>query len=82
MEDRRELRRKRRRKNQIMAYAAAFMILAVVAILIVYIVIKKVDLMEKILGKGGIYILRKFFGIILLAMSVKLIVTNLSSLLN
>ncbi|MBO5839522.1 MAG: MarC family protein [Bacteroidales bacterium] len=50
--------------------------------LIVYIVIKKVDLMEKILGKGGIYILRKFFGIILLAMSVKLIVTNLSSLLN
>ncbi len=49
--------------------------------LIVYIVIKKVNLLEKLLGKGGIYILRKFFGIILLAMSVKLIVTNLSHLL-
>ncbi len=48
---------------------------------VVYLVLKKVNLMEKLLGKGGIYILRKFFGIILLAMSVKLIVTNLGVLM-
>lgn len=49
--------------------------------LVVYIVIKKVGVMERILGKAGIYILRKFFGVILLAISVKLIVTNLTLLL-
>ena len=50
--------------------------------IVVYFVIKKVNWVEKLLGKGGIYILRKMFGVILLAMSVKLIVTNLSLLLN
>lgn len=35
MEDRREFRRKRRQRNQILAYAASFVILAVVAVLIV-----------------------------------------------
>jgi multiple antibiotic resistance protein len=49
--------------------------------IVVYFVIKKVHLVERILGKAGIYILRKFFGVILLAMSVKLIITNLSALL-
>jgi multiple antibiotic resistance protein len=49
--------------------------------IVVYFVIKKVYFVEKVLGKAGIYILRKFFGVILLAMSVKLIVTNLSVLL-
>ncbi|MDR1725473.1 MAG: MarC family protein [Bacteroidales bacterium] len=49
--------------------------------LVVYFVISKVRWVEKVLGKAGIYILRKFFGVILLAMSVKLIVTNLTLLL-
>lgn len=53
----------------------------VLNMIIVYVVLKRVDLAEKILGKGGIYILRKFFGIILLAMSVKLFASNLSTLL-
>ena len=48
---------------------------------VVYLVIRNVNLMERILGKGGIYVLRKFFGVILLAMSVKLIATNLTLLL-
>ncbi|MDR0790019.1 MAG: MarC family protein [Bacteroidales bacterium] len=48
---------------------------------VVYLVIGNVRWVEKVLGKAGIYILRKFFGVILLAMSVKLIVTNLTSLL-
>ena len=39
-------------------------------------------LVERILGKSGVYVLRKFFGIILLAMSVRLFISNLSMLLN
>ena len=50
--------------------------------LFVWFVVKKVNWVEKILGKGGIYILRKFFGVILLAMSVKLIISNLIPLIS
>lgn len=48
---------------------------------IVYFVLKYVYKVEHWLGKTGIYIIRKFFGVILLAMSVKLVVTNLMPLL-
>ena len=48
---------------------------------VVYIVLRNVYLVERILGKGGVYILRKFFGIILLAMSVKIFASNLNTLL-
>lgn len=47
---------------------------------IVYFVLAKVQWAEKLLGKGGIYILRKFFGIILLAIAIKLFSTNIVSL--
>lgn len=47
---------------------------------IVYMVLAKLEWIEKLFGKGVIYVLRKFFGIILLAMAVKLFVTNISSL--
>ncbi len=50
-------------------------------IAIVYIVLAKIDFISKKIGKGGIYVMRKFFGIILLAIAVKLITSNLSSLL-
>ena len=49
-------------------------------IIVVYFVLKNVSLVEKIFGKGGAYILRKFLGIILLAISVKLFTSNLTSL--
>ncbi|MDR0798475.1 MAG: MarC family protein [Dysgonamonadaceae bacterium] len=49
--------------------------------LIVYIVLRKVNLIEKIIGKGGVYVLRKFFGIILLAIAVKLFMSNINHLL-
>ena len=48
----------------------------------VYIVLKSTSLIEKILGKSGIYMLRKFFGIILLAISVRLFTENLDPLLS
>jgi len=50
-------------------------------IIFVYFVLKSTDKVEKIIGKGGIYILRKFFGIILLAIAVRLFATNIKSLL-
>ena len=50
-------------------------------LLFVYVVIKKVDYVQKLIGKGGVYILRKFFGIILLAIAVRLFTANLSTLL-
>ena len=51
-------------------------------IIVVYFVLKNVSLVEKVFGKGGVYILRKFLGIILLAISVKLFTSNLTSLMD
>lgn len=50
-------------------------------LLFVFIVLSSTKKIEKIFGEGGIYILRKFFGIILLAIAVKLFVENLSYLI-
>ncbi|OJV37504.1 MAG: hypothetical protein BGO29_03410 [Bacteroidales bacterium 36-12] len=47
----------------------------------VYFVLKSTDRIEKLFGEAGVYILRKFFGIILLAISVKLFTSNISYLL-
>ena len=35
------------------------------------------SILDRILGKNGVYILRKFFGVVLLAISVKFIAKNL-----
>jgi len=48
----------------------------------VYLVLVLTDKIEKFIGKGGIYILRKFFGIILLAIAVKLFATNIATFFN
>jgi|SRR5665647_575599 len=50
--------------------------------LFVFFVLKATSQIERVLGKGAIYILRKFFGIILLAIAVKLFTSNLDPLLN
>ena len=47
----------------------------------VYIVLKATDRVEKVISKAAIYLLRKFFGIILLAISVRLFTAHLSNLL-
>lgn len=47
-----------------------------ISILIVYIILKSCSRLEKILGKQGINIIRKVFGIVLLAIAVKLFATN------
>ena len=63
-------------------YDTVNIIIALVLNLVfVYFVIRSTSRIEKLIGEGGIYILRKFFGIILLAISVKLFTTNIGSLL-
>ena len=47
-------------------------------IIVVYIVIKNVYILVRLLGKAGVYVLRKFFGIILLAISVRMFLENLA----
>lgn len=64
-------------------YSVDNIIVAIVLnILFVYLVLISTSKIEKMIGKGGLYIIRKFFGIILLAIAVKLFVTNVGSLLN
>ncbi|MDD4655734.1 MAG: MarC family protein [Bacteroidales bacterium] len=50
-------------------------------IVIVYFVLNNIGFISRKIGKGGIYVMRKFFGIIILAIAVKLIVSNLGLLL-
>jgi len=61
--------------------SANIVIALIINLIIVFFVLYFTGSIEKILGKGGIYILRKFFGIILLAIAVKLFTSNLHSLL-
>jgi multiple antibiotic resistance protein len=49
-------------------------------VIIVFLVLKSTKRIEKILGEGGIAILKKVFGIILLAIAVKLFTTNIPGL--
>lgn len=49
--------------------------------ILVFIVLRSTVYIERLLGKGGIYMLRKFFGIILLAISVRLFTANLTLLI-
>lgn len=51
-------------------------------ILFVYYVLKHLDLVKKVMGASGVYILRKFFGVILMAISVRLITANMSALIH
>lgn len=50
-------------------------------IVFVYFILRSTNFVEKIIGMGGIYVLKKFFGIILLAMSIKLFISNFAILI-
>lgn len=64
-------------------YAVENIIVAIVInIIFVYIVLKSSGKIERILGKQGIGVIRKVFGVILLAIAVKLFTTNIQGLLN
>ncbi|MBT8393682.1 MAG: MarC family protein [Flavobacteriaceae bacterium] len=56
-------------------------IAVVLNVLVIYIVLKTSKRIEKIIGANGINIIRKIFGVILLAIAVKLFTSNIKVLL-
>ena len=64
-------------------YASVNILVAlVVNAVVVFAMLSATAFLQRMLGKGGIYFTRKFFGIILLAISVKLFTSNLSYLIS
>ncbi len=51
-----------------------------VNLIIIYFVLRSLNLIEKALGKAGLMAVRKFFGVILLAIAVKVFATNAAGL--
>lgn len=49
--------------------------------IIVYLVLRYLNVVERLLGIGGVYVLRKFFGVIVMAIAVKLFTANFNTLL-
>jgi multiple antibiotic resistance protein len=64
-------------------YAVENIIIALfLNMIIVFLVLKYLNMVEKITGVGGVYVLRKFFGVIVMAISVRFFTANISALLN
>lgn len=51
-------------------------------IALVFFVIRSLDLVQRLLGQNFIFILRKFFGVILLAIAVNMFVNNISVIIS
>ncbi|MBM3416245.1 MAG: MarC family protein [Bacteroidetes bacterium] len=52
-----------------------------VNLIIIYVVLRSLNLIERVLGKAGLLAVRKFFGVILLAIAVKVFASNASGLI-
>ena len=52
-----------------------------VNLIIIYLVIRSLNVIERLLGKAGLMAVRKFFGVVLLAIAVKIFATNAAGLL-
>lgn len=64
-------------------YAVSNIIIALgLNMVIVFLVLKYLNTVEKLLGLGGVYVLRKFFGVIVMAISVKLFTENINTLID
>jgi len=53
----------------------------IVNVLVIYLVLKTSGKIEKIIGSNGIQIIRKIFGVVLLAIAVKLFMSNIKELI-
>ena len=51
-------------------------------IVVVFVILKLTGKIERLLGAGGIAVLRKVFGIVLLAIAIKLFSSNIKVLFN
>jgi len=64
-------------------YALENVIVAVIVnVIIIYIVLKTSGKLQRVLGKNGISVIQKIFGVILLAIAVKLFTSNIQELFN
>jgi multiple antibiotic resistance protein len=58
-------------------YSVPSILIAIaVNVLVIWIVLKNISRLEKLFGAGGVAILRKVFGVVLLALAVKLFMTH------
>lgn len=63
-------------------YEEGMILIAIlINLVVVYAVLKSLDLIERILGPGGMVAIRKFFGVILLAIAVKIFSSNVPGLI-
>ena len=60
-------------------YMILFAIL--INLVFIYLVLRSLNLIERVLGKAGLLAVRKFFGVILLAIAVKIFASNASGLI-
>lgn len=60
-----------------------YMILLAILInlIVIYLVLRSLNLIERVLGKAGLLAVRKFFGVILLAIAVKIFTANVGGLI-
>ncbi len=59
------------------AYNSYNILIAIfINLIIIYITLRSVNLLERLLGPSGILVVRKFFGVILLAIAVKIFMSN------
>ena len=57
-------------------------IAVVINVIIIYVVLKTSERLQRVLGKNGIQIIRKVFSVVLLAIAVKLFTSNIQTLFN
>jgi multiple antibiotic resistance protein len=63
-------------------YEESVLLIAIlINLVIVFVVLKSLNLIERILGPGGMVAIRKFFGVILLAIAVKIFSSNVPGLI-
>jgi multiple antibiotic resistance protein len=53
----------------------------IINLVVIYAVLKSLNFIEKLLGPGGLLAVRKFFGVILLAIAVKIFSSNVGALI-
>jgi multiple antibiotic resistance protein len=63
-------------------YTINIIIAIIINIIFVFIVLKSSAKIERLIGEGGINVVRKIFGVILLAIAVKLFASNIQGLFN
>ena len=62
-------------------FGVADIIIAIfINMIVVFLVLRHLDWLQKMMGVAGVYVMRKFFGIILMAIAVRLFTSNIHAL--